>query len=377
MPRRWGLSLAILTAVFLAGVILAQLTPAPAQVTPGRPQVVNVQHISAVTHVAGLIQAAQSGVWSFVNLQHITSVVHIAAAGAPWGFAMALATRCVNTAATAFEACGGAGGGGDSVNVFHQSTIRHISSVTHVGGTISLVNQAGTYASFTGTTLDVTCTGCAAASVVAVSHISAAVHIGGTIGGAQFHIQGLGTPGQSHGGVLSIQGIGGGNPVAVIATLGLAVNQQGVWTVQAAHQGGQWNVAHVTSVTHVQGTVTANTGAGQMTCHSTAAFAMSASGIVIHASGSNRIYICGLLLVSTTAQSVAVVEGTAANCGTGTAGIIGSTVASGGPALAANGGWATVAPFPWISSQTAGNNVCLLISGSGLVSGTISYRGNP
>ena len=163
MPRRWVLSLSVLVAAFLAGAILATLTPAPAQITPGRPQVINVQHISTVTHVAGLIQAAQSGVWSLTNLQHITSVVHIAAAGAPWGFNLALATRCVNTAATAFEACGGAGGGGDAVNVFHQSTIRHISSVTHVGGTISLVNQAGTYAlTLTTSTGDTLSTGTAA-----------------------------------------------------------------------------------------------------------------------------------------------------------------------------------------------------------------------
>ena len=371
--RRWGLSLAILTAVFLAGAILATLTPAPAQVTPGRPQVVNVQHISTVTHVAGLIQAAQSGAWSVTNLQHITSVVHISAAGTPWGFNLALATRCVNTAATAFEACGGAGGGGDSVNVFHQSTIAHISSVTHTIGSMQLISQAGVVATFSGTALNVAASSgqmgvwtLQAAHQVVVSHVSSVTHVAAA--GPLPVVQ------SAQGALWNVtahQGTASTTPWLVTA------QQGGTWTVQAAHQGGQWNVAHVTSVTHIQGTVTANTGAGQMTCHSTAAFAMSASGIVIHASGSNRIYICGLLLVSTTAQSVAVVEGTAANCGTGTAGIIGSTVASGGPALAANGGWATVAPFPWISSQTAGNNVCILISGTGLVSGTFSYRGVP
>ena len=30
-----------------------------------------------------------------------------------------------------------------------------------------------------------------------------------------------------------------------------AVSQSGAWTIQAAHQGGQWNVAHVASVLHV------------------------------------------------------------------------------------------------------------------------------
>jgi len=353
MTRRWGCSVALLTAVFLAGVLLAQLTPAPAQVTPGRPQVVNVQHIS--------------------------TVVHIAAAAAPWPFSMAMATRCVNTAGTAFEACGGGAGGGDAVNVFHQSTIRHISSITHVGGTISLVNQAGTYATFTGTTLDVTCTGCAAASVVAVSHISGAVHIGGTIGGAQFHIQGLGTPGQSHGGVLSIQGIGGGNPVPVIGTIGLPVNQQGVWNIQATHQGGQWNMAHVTSVTHVAVTAFGSTAVDPCMGRSKSYVGISqtAGTQLVTGVANQRVYVCSLNVVSATAQNLAVVAGTGVTCATTTVGVPGLTggaTAATGWNLAANGGLTFGAGAAAIAQTTVnGDSVCLLQSGTGQVSGGLSY----
>lgn len=37
----------------------------------------------------------------------------------------------------------------------------------------------------------------------------------------------------------------------VTALTPLSVSQSGAWTIQAAHQGGQWNVAHVASVLHV------------------------------------------------------------------------------------------------------------------------------
>jgi hypothetical protein len=79
-------------------------------------------------------------------------------------------------------------------------TQAHITSVTHITGSLYLKSQAGAAVTVTGTALDVNCTGCAAASLV-------------------------------------------------------SANQSAVWTIQAAHQGGQWNTAHVGSVTHVSGTI--------------------------------------------------------------------------------------------------------------------------
>ena len=80
----------------------------------------------------------------------------------------------------------------DNVNVFHQSTIRHISSATHVVGAVSLVSQLGAYVTLTGTALDVNCTGCAAASVVNVGHVSAVTHVA-LVGWPQwFHLGNLG-----------------------------------------------------------------------------------------------------------------------------------------------------------------------------------------
>ena len=92
----------------------------------------NVRHVTSVTHVAiASVAGTQLGLGAGLPIGHITSVVHISAASTPWNFNMALAIRCVNTGATAFESCGGTVTS-DAVNVFHQSTVTHVSSVTHV-----------------------------------------------------------------------------------------------------------------------------------------------------------------------------------------------------------------------------------------------------
>jgi hypothetical protein len=90
----------------------------------------------------------------------------------------------------------------------------------------------------------------------------------------------------------------------------------------------------------------------------------------------NKVKICSIVLISATAQSIALIEGTGSNCGTGSATLIGSTgVAITTPtmALAANGGFSAVAPLPWLSTATTADHLCLLQSGSGNVSGVITY----
>jgi len=293
-------------------------------------------------------------------------------------------------------------------------TISHITSKTHVVGSMQITNQAGAVVTVTGTALDVNCTGCAAASVVAVSHISGALHIAGTITGAQFHVQGLGIPGQAHGGILTIQGVAGGVAVPISGTItaGDAVNvfhqstirhissvthvaitsfsreahlaaaQSGVWNV-TAHQGGNWNVAHIGGAVHVAAIaqpvhvvgVSIVNEAFPLTCHSSMAFHTSARATTIaHANSGMKIYICGLLVLSQAADSVSIVEGQGTACATGRQELIGHTTAA--LSLPATGGFSTVHPFPWINSKITGNAVCL-IKGNATqhVSGVIMYRG--
>ena len=88
----------------------------------------------------------------------------------------------------------------------------------------------------------------------------------------------------------------------------------------------------------------------------------------------NKLHICAVLIVSATAQSVSLVEGTGATCGTGTAALMGATTAANGMALAANGGFAHTAERAFMQTQTTADHLCLLQSGAGNVSGFISYQ---
>lgn len=107
-------------------------------------------------------------------------------------------------------------------------------------------------------------------------------------------------------------------------------------------------------------------------CTNTVAINQTTSTTVITGTSGQRIYICGIVLVSATAQNISVVEGTGTVCATGIAALIGGTTAS--VALAANGGFSAVSEHSWMATQVNTNNLCVLQSGAGNVSGIISYR---
>ena len=186
------------------------------------------------------------------------------------------------------------------------------------------------------------------------------------------------------------------------------VNQGGVWTIQAAHQAGVWNLNHVSSVTHMAAAsplpvvqsssgplwnVTAHQGGvwnvnhvsstthavvtrsmsgsgGNQVCHSQATFVTSADAIVAHGAAGVRLYVCGLFLTFSTV-TVSVVEGTGAACVTSPSALLGSTTATNGVAA---GTYQMVASQPWLSTQTNGNQICVLTTAStSRVVGTIVY----
>lgn len=84
-----------------------------------------------------------------------------------------------------------------------------------------------------------------------------------------------------------------------------------------------------------------------------------------------KLHICSIVLVSATAQNLSLVEGTGTTCATGIAALIGGTTAS--VAVAANGGFATASERAWLVTQTTADHLCLLQSGTGNVSGVITY----
>ena len=110
-------------------------------------------------------------------------------------------------------------------------------------------------------------------------------------------------------------------------------------------------------------------------CTQFVAVTQTASTQLITGVTGTRTWICGIVLVSATAQSISLVEGTGSVCATGIAGVIGGTTAS--LALAINGGFSAVAAGPWVRTATLADNVCLLQSGTGNVSGIVSYQTHP
>ncbi len=95
---------------------------------------------------------------------------------------------------------------------------------------------------------------------------------------------------------------------------------------------------------------------------------------LITGAASKQTHICNLFIFSATAQNVALVEGTGVVCATGTAGLMGGATAATGQNLAANQGFVLPAStVPWRKTATAADNVCLLQSGTGQVSGVIAW----
>jgi hypothetical protein len=107
-------------------------------------------------------------------------------------------------------------------------------------------------------------------------------------------------------------------------------------------------------------------------CPFTVAINQTASTrLVVNPGGATRIHVCSFGAVSATAQSVSLVEGTGATCATGTTGLYGGTSAS--AAWAANGGVHGMSDRITIPMQKNGDDLCLLQSGAGNVSGTLTY----
>ena len=97
---------------------------------------------------------------------------------------------------------------------------------------------------------------------------------------------------------------------------------------------------------------------------------------LVAGTASKKIYVCSIHLVVAAATNVALVEGTGSVCGTGTSGVsgFGGATAATGWNFAANGGIAFGNGDSSLGAEgTSGDNLCLFNSGSGQVSGGISY----
>jgi hypothetical protein len=102
----------------------------------------------------------------------------------------------------------------------------------------------------------------------------------------------------------------------------------------------------------------------------------TAGAQLITGTASERIYICSLHIVTATAQNIALVSGTGTVCASDPSGVVGfggSTAATGWN-FAANGGiQMAYNPASYGHTDTDADNVCLLMSGSGQISGGLTY----
>jgi hypothetical protein len=97
---------------------------------------------------------------------------------------------------------------------------------------------------------------------------------------------------------------------------------------------------------------------------------------LVAGTASKKIYICSIHVVVAVATSVALVEGTGSVCATGTAGVsgFGGATAATGWNFAVNGGIVLGNGDAAVGAEgTSADNLCLFNSGSGQVSGGISY----
>lgn len=102
----------------------------------------------------------------------------------------------------------------------------------------------------------------------------------------------------------------------------------------------------------------------------------TASAQLVSGTASKKIYVCSIHVVTAAAANVALVEGTGSVCATGAAGVsgFGGATAATGWNFAANGGIALGNGDSSLGAESAsGDNLCIFNSGSGQVSGGISY----
>lgn len=113
---------------------------------------------------------------------------------------------------------------------------------------------------------------------------------------------------------------------------------------------------------------------GITVCDNWTVINQAAGALLITGSAGRHTYICAINVVTATAQNIALVGGTGSVCATGTQAIAGGTTAATGWNLAANSGVAQGSGVGVIMrAGTAGNDVCLLQSSTGQISGALAW----
>jgi hypothetical protein len=166
-------------------------------------------------------------------------------------------------------------------------------------------------------------------------------------------VVGVGTAGSPSGGILTVQGVASMTKLLVTPdSVALPANQ----SVNMSQIGGTAVLADPCQAnTKVYTLINVTTGTQLIT-----------------GTSAKKQYICALQLVTATAQNIAIVEGTGTVCATSTLGLLGGPSAATGWNLVANGGLTYGNGSSALAATTVNaNNVCILTSSSGQISGNI------
>ncbi len=107
-------------------------------------------------------------------------------------------------------------------------------------------------------------------------------------------------------------------------------------------------------------------------CPNRIAINQTASADVL--TSTNKIYICSIDLLLSGTETVSIIEGTGTVCATGTAALWGGTTADATHGMPfSNGGFSKTADRPFAQTLTTADHLCILKSGSGLLSGAMWY----
>lgn len=108
--------------------------------------------------------------------------------------------------------------------------------------------------------------------------------------------------------------------------------------------------------------------------HKAVSMTSATTTLMVTGVSGRHVRICALHLVTAIANNVAIISGTGATCGTGTAGISGGTTAANGYNFAANGGLTIGSGFGEVMRTVAtGDSVCIITSAAGPLAGNIAY----
>lgn len=114
---------------------------------------------------------------------------------------------------------------------------------------------------------------------------------------------------------------------------------------------------------------TNNIGKLDSPCNLTLAINQTTSTDIL--TSTNKIHFCEIKLISASQQGLSVIEGTGTLCASGQGLLEGG--ATGTMQVAANGGYSDVSGIPFKTSKVTADHICIIQTGAGNVSGSISY----